>query len=548
MRSPWHVRVSLLIILSAVISEITAFPTHAQTEDTSSVVLHLKQVGTRAFVSLTDITPCDSSLIITTLQDLHYTPDSGSTWVEVATPLKHKTVVDVLPQGDTLYVLTANGAVHISENAGLSWKILQRHRLTPNPNRLMRRGADVSVSYVDRPDQSATIDGDTYTVRDSTLTIDLAIGVRCTMTSVSFTEVSCLEVSPSAIYLGMRRAPIVSLNRQSLVFNTLSMGVIEGEYINTILYDNGYLYAGVISGRGGLCRRAELGTLWEYINIDRAVDALDILALVPSAKGIYIGSGDQGVAFLPQGGYVAYPIHDGLHDAVNQSTDRYGDDLLVTSRTRGLCLVSECGRSIRYFSKTIPFSAEYVAAPIGKKVIVGLTDGTMLRTVDEGRTWDTLALRFEPSSINRMRSIDGNVIICTTTGMLISRDSGSTWSPFIPEISGVTVNDVFRIPHGWIVSSSGTALICSDAGTIRVFNLKGTYQHKPLIHNVTVKDGVIYAAGYPGIFTSKNNGVDWDVFYVADVLIAQSITIVGERFYVAGMHGRIYTGMLPLTQ
>jgi photosystem II stability/assembly factor-like uncharacterized protein len=522
------------------VAVIAALAGACNAQDTAISRLQPASYGERLFPGIRCLVRCDSSAILTTIDDVFLSTNNGASWSELVAPLLHKSVVDIVPRGDTIFVLTSNGAVHRTTNHGLTWSKYKRSS-DNKPNRLRYAGNDVE-SYADNyAERKASTLYARFLVQDSTLTIEHAIGISCTITSNVFVEATSITATDSSVFLGRKRLPILYVDTRHHSFQELEMGPLDAEFIHTVLAYGNFLFVGVESGKGGIYRRHLQGNSWDVVNIDRNNETVDVERITRGSTGLYFGFRNHGIAFLPNNSLVAMPIHDGLIGAVAQTSDPYRGGYIVTARLRGLVRVAGCGQTLDRFSTTMPNSSEYVAAVTDSAVFVGLHEGYVVRTLDDGLHWDTLSLKLSISAINKMFCYEGSVLICTLNGVWKSTDLGETWTKAFAELPHQEIQDVYRFEGGWVVRANDESYVCSDNGTYSVFNPAGSFEFKPHILDVKIDHGVIYAAGYPGVFVSKDFGVTWRVYTVADNMILRSINVFGENVVFTGVRGQIFT-------
>lgn len=482
---------------------------------------------------------CDSSMLLTTVDDILVSTDNGRQWKEIAAPLPQKAIVDVLPLDDTVYVLTSNGAVHRTTNDGLTWNLSKRYK-PGQTNRLVRDSFGIGAVEEPFPNKADNTANAHFSVRDSTLDAQLHNGVRISISCNAIREVTCIAASDSIVYIGRARLPVLAVHLTERKITELDMGHLNQEHISVLRVHESYLYAGVILGQGGLHRRSLAGSNWEYVSIERSNETVDVQCIVSGTRGLYIGSREHGVAWLPTGGNVAYPIHEGLVGALIQSADAYRGGFILTSRLRGLIHVKNCGTYVDRFSSRLPHSGEYVTGVSDSAVIVGLSNGIVIRSRDDGEHWDTLGLRFGESAINRIRSYGRAVFVCANDGAWTSTDNGDSWSRAFSQLPEQTVQDVHKTPTGWIVRTNETAYVCDASGSYVKFAPKGDFPRAPHIVDVLVNGTTIYAFGFPGIFSSSDGGKTWKFYTIADNSIVQTVSVIGDRIFVSGVRGDLY--------
>jgi photosystem II stability/assembly factor-like uncharacterized protein len=525
------------VVALAAISSIFIFAAAAQKNPNSH--LQVSQYGERSFPGIRALVRCDTSVLLVTTDDIFLTSNNGASWRELVAPLPHKSVVDVLPIRDTVFVLTSNGMVHRTTNDGLTWNPLRRFT-QGSVNQLERTNTGTGALFVQQRGRIASRGYNTINVSDSTLTIRAVHGTEHTITSSSIHDVSGLAVTDSVIFIARSRLPILSIRLSDLEIAEVDMKHLSSEYVSYIQVHNGVLYAGVLAGQGGIHKKPVDGNHWETINIDRNTETVDVQCIVSGDKGVYFGFREHGVAFLPEGAHVAYPIHEGLSGSVAQTVDRYGDDLLITARLRGLIKVLRCGGQVERFSNHLPLSGEYVTGVLGSVVIVGLHWGYVIRTTDNGDHWDTLNIKFPESAMNTIRAYDSTFFICTNDGVWESTNEGATWTRAFAELPQQSIQDIHKIPGGWLVRANEDAYICRNGAKYQVFNPAGSFEHKPHLFDVHADGETIYAAGYPGLFKSTDGGDTWTTYTVADNSIIRSVTVYDSNVYITGLRGQIY--------
>ena len=519
------------------ISSIFIFIAAAQEKPNS--YLQVTQYGERSFPGIRVFVRCDTSVLLVTTDDIFLTGNNGASWRELVAPLPHKSVVDVLPIRDTVFVLTSNGMVHRTTNDGLTWNPIRRFA-QGSVNQLEHTSIGTSAVFVQQRGRTASRGCMTFNVSDSTLTIRTNHGTEHAITIPSIRDVSGLAVTDTLVFIARSRLPVLSIRLSDLETTEIDMKHLAGEYVSYLQVHKGVLYAGVLAGQGGIHKKPVDGNRWESINIDRNTENVDVQCIVSGDKGVYFGFREHGIAFLPDGAHVAYPIHEGLSGSVAQTADRYGNDLLITARLRGLIKVLRCGGQVERFSNQLPLSSEYITGVLGNVVVVGLHQGYVIRTTDNGDHWDTLNIRFAESAINTIRAYDSTFFICTNDGAWESTNNGITWTRAFTDLPQQSIQDIHKIPGGWLVRANEDAYVCRAGAAYKTFNPAGSFEHKPHLLDVYSDGQAIYGAGYPGLFKSTDGGDTWTTYTVADNSIIRSVTVYDSNVYITGLRGQIY--------
>ncbi len=501
--------------------------------------LDVRRLGERAFSGAHAIMPCDSGLIVVATDNAYASYDNGVSWREIAAPLTHKSVVDILAVHDTLYVLTNNGMLSRSTNQGLQWNQVQRYR-SGSVNRIRMTTVGPEAWFQAEPDNVTFSGTGSYSIHDSTLRIDHSYGVACSLTSSAFLDANCIVTDGLTVFIGRKRQPIVSLDLSSGNIRELDMTHLSKEFVNTLSLHQQWLYAGAVSPSGSVYRRRINDGDWESINVNRNLEQVDAQRIISTPQGVYIGFREQAIAFIPNGERVAYPIHDAMGMIATLNKGLQQNDVLLTTLSRGIVHLRRCGAELRPFASTLPHSGEYAVGASDSNVFVGLLEGLILKSADGGHTWDTLALQVPYASLRRIRCTGGRVVVCTSEGAWESVDLGITWTRAFTSIPSQSIRDVHRLHHGWLVHANDDSYVVSDVGTFAAFRPQGTFEYKPHIIDVAVLGETIYAAGYPGLFVSHDSGITWRVFSIAENQTLRSVLVRNNKIYLTGVRGQIF--------
>ena len=111
-----------------IVLALLAWANLSTTAQDTTPQLDARRLGERSFSGAQALVSCDDALIVVTTENAYVTVDDGRSWKDVASPLTHKSVVDILYDNDTLYVLTNNGVISRSSNQGLWWTQTSRYQ------------------------------------------------------------------------------------------------------------------------------------------------------------------------------------------------------------------------------------------------------------------------------------------------------------------------------------------------------------------------------------------------------------------------------------
>jgi photosystem II stability/assembly factor-like uncharacterized protein len=223
-------------------------------------------------------------------------------------------------------------------------------------------------------------------------------------------------------------------------------------------------------------------------------------------------------------------------------------DRLVAVGPRGLILVSTDGGNTwtqRHASVDVTLtSVTCIGSHIG--FAVGHEE-TLLRTMDDGLSWQLVRTSVEGVPLLRVRFFDPDIGFATGgSGVLYStRDGGNTWSRSV-----VTTDDDFD-PHLFDVAllGGGQLVLAGEAGRLFRSNDNGVTWHElpspytgSFFGLATPTPNTLIAFGMLGhAFISDDAGNSWDELPNLQHESFFSSTIAGGRIYLVGADGAVAT-------
>lgn len=504
-----------------------------------------KQVGTESFFGINSLVACDSSLILSTNDNLFCSTNEGKTWFEIATHLTHKNVVSVIPRSDTLFVGTSNGSIHRSTDHGLTWTQIQRQPTMEFPAHLVLTGHTVRWEMSEPSVYVAELDGDSALVSESELQIRNSNGSTVSFNADIFANTSAVFLTDTLAYVGLRRDGLVTVNRNTGEIRNVEMGTLDREFVSAIAVWHGYLYIGLKYGRGGVYRQSLTGTTWHPLNSDREFGVMDVNVIAITEQDMYVGMREHGLSRISPHANVMRAIHNGLVQCVNQAIIKRDSSYVVVSRLQGLSRIRDCGKSISPLSNTVPVSTEYIGGAVGKSLVLCVAGGDVFRSDDDGLTWFPLGNQFPNASLSLFHQKDSTLYASTTNGVLVSTDTSRTWTAFHPDLANEAVMNFVPLDSGYIIMAASQTLIMDKSGVIRTFDPGMPSEYQPRISDAVQHNGVVYASGYPGLFTSTDNARTWKTQVIPKQMVLRTSTIVGKEIYVVSDNGQILKGTLP---
>ncbi|MCX6140960.1 MAG: hypothetical protein NTX15_09060 [Candidatus Kapabacteria bacterium] len=508
-------------------------------------VYRFTRVGINTFFGINVIYAGENSVLLATNQDLFRSTDKGITWQSIAKPLDYKNITSVLPFGDTIYVGTSNGSIYGTNDHGLQWSLYSRPQGQPY-TALHKEGEVVEGEAQARAAFIAHGPGYTSWITDSTFNVELAAGATMHSSGAVYADASSITTNGSAVYIGAKRDGIYVYDVTNSTLSSIGMDFLQGEYVNALTTQDGFLYAGLRLGRGGVYRKPLVGTAWEPVLNDRISGIVEITCLVAGSRGIYAGSREHGVSFIGRNSRLMRSISEVIHLSVIQSIGETDSLLIVACRLRGVLRLSKSGNDLAMLSEDIPQSPEYIVGNVGNSILVGFSDGKLIRSDNVGKTWDSLPSPFSPASLNTIVGFRKELFVTTLEGAWRSADTGRSWKPLHAGLTNENIQKLVMHDSVIIVITSARSFLLRPDGALEDFDPHiAEQEHKPLLTGGVVYKGRLYATGYPGLFVSNDYGRTWESHTVQKAMVLRTIAIVDNMMYVATDMGNILSCPLP---
>lgn len=497
-----------------------------------------------AFYGINSIRACGSNVLLATNQDLYRTSDSGKAWISIATPLSYKHIVSILPQHDTIYVGTAHGAIYMTADHGLTWSLHTRAKGQHAADGLVVDTNGVRGESIENAGLSCKYGGWKAEIVDSSLFLTSQTGVTKVLTNTIFNGSTGLTLSNDRVFIAQRRDGIYSITINGQTLEEVDMGYLKGEFVSLLTQKDGFLYAAMKLGQGGVARKPLIGTDWQPVVSDRDVGVIDVTGFVSSERGIYVGTREHGILLIGSESAVMWSLSEGLQKSVTQFMVGPDSAITVNSRLSGVFRLRMCGTVIERLAKILPHGYEYMIGVQGKLLLAGYGSGDLYRSIDDGQTWEKLHSPFRMQTLNTITGGPRCFYASTTEGAFRSIDSGSTWQSLGSILESEYIHNVVPLGLVSIIIGSGHTYLLRDDLTIEPFEPNVPHDHQPRITDAAMYRGSIYATGYPGLFRSDDEGRTWTVQVLPKAMVLRTLTFSGDRIYIATDMGDILTATM----
>ncbi|MFA6233860.1 MAG: hypothetical protein WC824_06700 [Bacteroidota bacterium] len=283
---------------------------------------------------------------------------------------------------------------------------------------------------------------------------------------------------------------------------------VNGPYIGRVFSlcvdGNNTILAG--TERGGVYSSSDAGTVWAYSGLAYEV----VRTLYRHSDGIvYAGL---------QNGMMVSHDNGGTWTMGNFSTSNNGFGIGITSTGvqfvggwGGLDRSTDQGATFEKMTLT-PFGSRVDEICIGPNdaVFVGLYQGGLIRSVDNGQTWTLADPLFESKTVDAVIS-KGGMMFAGVQGLNILRSSAAaaTWVPSSNPNSGVSALYARTERQLWAGTETGQILSSTDGAETWTtqFVIPGGW---PVSSIIETSDGNLLAGTqWGGVYKSSDDGVTW---------------------------------------
>lgn len=518
----------LVLIMGAISAKTQQQPQRPQRQGTEKLFERLSNWRHNGLVSLV---ACQQRIVSYGSENVLASDDSGRTWSELSPELVQRTVADIQLSGDTITVASPSGVRNRTTNRGLTWQQILEQRQRPYV-------ADSSIpisSPISTGGQSETI-----TVRDTLVIFSRPSGIAVSYAHPMIRSASCATASYRFVYIGLGRSGIARIDRQDLAIGVQPEDLMSGAYVQRMCVAGDLLYVAVTHKFGEILRKPEYGSHWNMIPIDLLEDPPQVLCMMPTRSGVYIGLREQGLAYIDHTATIGKPLHLGLAKAGVSTVEPFGASILVGSSQRGPSLLSTCNGPLADLAKPLQHYITLATTSMGSALLVGCHDGSIHRSEDSGSTWHKIAQPVGPSVINRLQRFGDTLLLLTMNGVLRSLDTGRTWAPLHRGLAALNVKEVARVDTSDILQTHAGTFRLTRSGFLSEIQLPTTYEFRPFLSSVTSADGILYASGYPSFSMSLDGGRTWRCYLSDEMMTTRAVSVIGDHVLVATAEGVLY--------
>jgi photosystem II stability/assembly factor-like uncharacterized protein len=309
-------------------------------------------------------------------------------------------------------------------------------------------------------------------------------------------------------------------------------------HIKTFFVNNYHLFVGSIDG---LFRSSDDGLSWDTLTTGFAIEEKPrINCFTSNSKFIFAGADTKGLFRSSDDGNSWVKVNPAI---IQQQVWALctKDSLLFAGTTVGIYVSSDNGDNWLPANNGLPTNLLY---PNGKirlhvicieylngKLFAGLEQAGLFVSTDNGNSWKAIRTdlyRYE--TIFGIKGDSENLFLNYNRGVLLSKDSGSTWSPFNTE--PIIHCRISIVDHSSIYACSSYGIFLSTDFGKNWINCNNGIS-KTVVNKFAVKGNTLFAATYyNGLFKSTNNGTTWDFISPKQLNDAIEDIAVNENYLV----------------
>lgn len=543
----------------------------------------------------------DDAILLGSGTGLVRSTDEGRTWVHILRPLQRKDITSVVVYKGDIIVGSANGGIYRSTDRGLYWdrfgsepgvlriKSLLRVKegyLSLNDSGTCYRRNDASDKWLAIPLPSPCTDvaifqdrawfickngavledtGEglkkrntvqvTYrtslvatndflaVVLDSVVVVLNKTGDSVTTWPLPIHDWSACASFEDQLLIGGRGTGLKRINLETGETTFAFAGPAEHENISALAVSADTIVVGTTKSEGRCYVIPQSSMQWHSLNTIEALQSFDVTALAYVNGLVYVSAREEGLHV----GKVKETFITAIHEAYDRASitqlEPLRDEMLVVGRRTGIWRMKRGSERLEWFSKTLPFSFDYLACVIGTRVVVGQSGGGILWSDDDGGTWATSSDTLP--QINHMCTIGKSTFASTFQGLYRSDNRGETWHVVPGPWQGKYIMWVMGVTDSLVASTATSSYISIDNQPPLLVQVDSLQPSLAPFVSVQLYRGLILGTGLFGVYVSADGGVTWERTTIPNSRAVIVQFFYKDFYYVFNNEGELWRSTAP---
>ena len=548
---------------------------------------------------VTAIAAIDSSVFAAADGNIYFSDNKGKTWTSISLTNQNANISSIIARGNEVFAATEGAGIFLSSDKGKKWTPVNSGLSTLNITAMTVKDSSIFAGTKENGIFFSSNLGQNwkhFNVEVSNSVKSIAVGDSIIIAGTDYGKVfisenyghswnsfyftNILPVSVSSIIMSNGRIFVSSMGAgvylsedNGKLWKEANNGLYNSQVTSMIATDSG-LFAGTLVS--GVFRSTDYGTIWTPVNNglgDSLVSALtfsdstiiagtenakvfsstdygnqwsalnnnsfsmNINVLLVNGDDIFAGTQGDGVLFSSDQGRSWTSFKSGLTSLNITSLAVQDSTVYAATDYYGICKSSDYGKN---WIPTKSINSIARALAVSDSVLYVTTDlDGFFRTTDKGESWENMGLKgnfLVPVAAKDSLVMTGSSIY---KGVFLSTDYGVSWTSIGAPYAYSSVNSL-----GWCRGNIVAGIdygIYFKADTVAKWIRKDPPKPNPnYVYCMDIKDSLIIAGTYDGIFFSDDWGDSWKNIDSGITGQIRAIAIIGPNIFAGGSNNNLW--------
>jgi len=488
-------------------------------------------------------------------EGIYISQDNGNSWIPSNDGLLNFNISVIITVKDSVILAGTRGnGIFRSTNYGISWLLSNNGISNDTINAMI-----VTDSLI----IAGSCSGNIYHSADAGINWNL-------VSSVGNYSISSFTKKEDLIFAGSIGGGVYISSDKGIQWSPVNNGIFNHTIV-TITSKDSVIFAG--AEFSGIFRSTNNGELWSLVNnglLDSMVTSSSI-----SDSNVFFGTATGGVFSSSDFGELWIPMNIGLIATHVNSFLTYGENIFAGTREAGILLSTDKGKSwtelnsgltsLNVLSLAIDDSTIYAStwdswvfksrnfgknwlpttyvsahprglASVSSVLYVATTSDGVLRSTDEGNTWQNFGLTYkflDPIMARDSFVVTGSFIY---EGVFLSSNYGQDWT---------SLGSSYAYSSIYTLNWSGNNIVAGIDNGMYFRSIEGdtTWVQKgpnDRIYSTATEDSIILTSSYSGVYLSMDWGENWTKIDSGFSAPIYALAIVGSELFAADGNNNIW--------